>query len=113
MRLYQPTTQTALLNWLSDMLRENPEPKREVELWRVRKGERELTCIAVYQAYGIDVRLMEGDGFRRTILVNDAAVCNAVSDEWMRKLVRLDGRPDALSVLCEGLAPTFTAPVRF
>jgi len=46
-----------------------------------------LTGIAVYQACGIDVRLMEGDGFRRTRLVRDAGECTALSDEWKTKLI--------------------------
>lgn len=71
----------------SDLLRENPHPEREVELWKVKKGERELTCIAVYQAYGIDVRLMEGDGFRRTRLVRDSRGCTTLSDEWKTRLI--------------------------
>jgi hypothetical protein len=29
---------------------------REVELWRVAKGDRELRCLAVYMPTGIDMR---------------------------------------------------------
>jgi hypothetical protein len=67
-----------LLGWLKDVVNEKPNPTREVELWRVRKGDRELLCIAVYLSTGIDVRLMEADGFRRTRLVRDAVECGAV-----------------------------------
>jgi hypothetical protein len=42
------------------------DPKREVELSRVRKGERELRCLAVYLPSGSDVQLIEGRDFRRT-----------------------------------------------
>jgi hypothetical protein len=76
-----------LLGLLSERLREQSSPKREVELWKVRKGERELTCIGVYLSAGIDIRLMEADGFRRTRLVRDARECTALSDEWKQKLV--------------------------
>ena len=64
-------TQRALLGWLADVTRQKPAA-REVELWRVRKGERELRCVAVYLPTGIDLRLLERDGFRRTELVRDA-----------------------------------------
>lgn len=87
MREYEPTTQEMLLNWLRDVVNEKPNPTREVELWRVRKGDRELACLAVYLPTGIDVRLMEGDGFRRTQLVRDAGECTALSDDWKLKLV--------------------------
>lgn len=59
---------------------------REVELWRVRKEEWELRCVAVYLPSGIDVRLMEGDDFRRTRHVRDAIECTALSDQWKQKL---------------------------
>ena len=69
MREYNVTTQIALLDWLSDVKREKPNPTREVELWKVKKSDRELICIAVYLSNGIDVRLMEADRLRCTQLV--------------------------------------------
>jgi hypothetical protein len=44
-------------------------------------------CLAVYLPIGIDLRLMEGEDFRRTRLVRDAIDCTTVSHEWKRKLV--------------------------
>lgn len=60
MREYEPTAQGMLLGWLKDVVNEKPNPTREVQLWRVKKGERELRCFAVYLPTGIDVRLMRG-----------------------------------------------------
>ena len=39
---------------------------QETELWRMRKGERELQCVAVYLTTGIDLRLLEAGEIRRT-----------------------------------------------
>jgi len=69
LREYNDTTQMMLLGWINDVVNEKQNPKRKVELWRVRKDQRELRCVAVYLPSGILVRLME-----------------AVSDEWQRKL---------------------------
>jgi hypothetical protein len=79
------TTQQALLGWLADVTRQKPAA-REVELWRVRKGERELRCVAVYLPTGIDLRLLEGDGFRRTELVPDAPALHRRVADWKRRL---------------------------
>ena len=68
-------------------MHEQPNPTNEIELWRVRKGERELRCVALYLPIGIDVRLFEGADFRRTQLVRDAIESMAVSDGWKRKLL--------------------------
>jgi len=56
MREYNTTTQAMLLGWLNDVVNEKPDPKREVELWRVWKDQRELRCVAIYLPSGIDVR---------------------------------------------------------
>ena len=87
MREWSPAAQIGLLGWLEDAVREHPNPISEVELWRVRKGDRELHCLAVYLPSGIDVRLMEGDNFRRTQLVRDAPATEIVSKEWNAKLM--------------------------
>lgn len=44
-------------------------------------------CVAVYLPTGIDVRLMEGDHFRRTRLARDAREADTVSDEWLAALI--------------------------
>ena len=64
MREWSPEAQSAMLKWLRDVAHEQPNPTTEIELWRVRKGERELRCVAVYIATGIDLRLFEGADFR-------------------------------------------------
>ena len=69
MREWSAAAQGAMLKWLTDVTDEHPNPTNQIELWRVRKGERELRCQAHYLPVGIDVRLMEGADFRRTQLV--------------------------------------------
>jgi hypothetical protein len=77
----------AILGWLAEATGQKPAA-REVALWRVRKGERELRCVAVYLSTGIDLRLMEGDDFRRTTLCSDTPTLTAGADDWLRKLAQ-------------------------
>jgi hypothetical protein len=49
MREWRPDAQMAMLKWLGDVTDEQPNPTNEIELWPVRKGERELTCITWYR----------------------------------------------------------------
>jgi hypothetical protein len=86
MREWSPDAQVAMLKWLGDVTQEHPNPVNQVELWRVRKGERELRCLAVYLPTGIDVRLFEGDDFRRTQLVRDSCEVDALADKWRTAL---------------------------
>ena len=51
----------------------------EVELWVVRKGERELRCVVCYLPTGLDLRLMKGDDFHRTELHRDADAASSSS----------------------------------
>jgi hypothetical protein len=76
-----------LLDHLACLYRDQPSPQREVELWRVRKDQRELRCVAIYLPVGIDVRLMERDGFRRTRLVRDSIETETVSHQWRTALL--------------------------
>ena len=71
MREWSLGAKVGLLGWL-DSITSQEEPKTGHDLWRVRKGARELVCVAVYLPIGIDMRLLEADGFRRTRLVRDA-----------------------------------------
>ena len=64
-------------------------PVREIELWCVQKGERELHCVAVYMPTGIDLRLMEAHEFRRRQLCADAPTLHAVSADWHDKLAQI------------------------
>jgi hypothetical protein len=50
------------------------------------KASRELRCIARYLPTGIDVRLMEGEDFRRTQLLKDGPSVEARAEEWRMKL---------------------------
>jgi hypothetical protein len=85
MREWSPAAQNGLLLHLASSV-EQDGTAQTVELWRVRKGERELRCDARYLPNGIDMRLFEGDDFRRTQLVKDAIASTAVSEEWKQKL---------------------------
>jgi hypothetical protein len=87
MREWNAAAQIAMLKWLSDVTQEHPNPTNEIEQWRVRKNDRELHCLTVYVPIGIDVRLMEGEGFRRTHLCKDAPEAHALSDKWRAALV--------------------------
>jgi hypothetical protein len=58
----------------------------EIELWRVVKDGRELRCIALYLPTGIDLRLIEGEDFRRTQLLKDGPSVEAKAEEWRMKL---------------------------
>lgn len=87
MREWSPDAQIAMLKRLSDVTEEHPNLTNEIELWRVRKGERELRCLAVYLPTGIDVRLFEAVDFRRTQLVRDSPELTALSDTWKVALI--------------------------
>ena len=76
--------QRALLLHLADS---KPIAPAVTELWRVAKGNRELRCVVQYLASGIDLRLMEGDGFRRTQLCRNAPAVQALSREWRDALI--------------------------
>ena len=60
MRQWTVPAQHALLTHLASML-DQKETAAPFELWHVRKGERQLRCVAVYLPTGIDLRLLEGD----------------------------------------------------
>jgi hypothetical protein len=87
MREWSAAAQLAMLKWLNDVVHEQPSPTTEVELWRVRKGDRELRCVAMYLPSGIDLRLFERDDFRRTQLVRDSPELTALSDRWRTALL--------------------------
>ncbi len=39
-------------------------------------------CVAVYLSHGVDLRLYEGDDFRRTELIKDPALVEAHAEKW-------------------------------
>lgn len=80
-----PAAQEAILRWLADVTTQKPAV-REIELWRVRKGARELRCVSVSLPTGINLRLFEDDEFRRTQLLRDAPAVHAGASEWKQRL---------------------------
>jgi hypothetical protein len=86
MREWSAAAQEAMLKWLSDVTQERLNPTNRVELWRVCKVGRELTCVVMYLSTGVDVRLMEGNDFRRTKLVRDGPEAEALAKVWKTKL---------------------------
>jgi hypothetical protein len=60
--------------------------QRDIELWRVTKNSPELRWIAVYLPTGIDLRLMQGEEFRRTQLLRDGPAAQELAEEWRLKL---------------------------
>ncbi len=92
MREWSGGAQIGMLKWLTDVTDEKP-PVSQIELWRVRKNEREVSCVAVYIPTGIDLRLMEGNDFRRTRLVRDSREVEAAAQTWLGKLLANGWRP--------------------
>jgi hypothetical protein len=86
-RGHSPAAQEAILGWLADVTAQKPAV-REIELWRVQKGPRELRCVTVYLPAGIDLRLFEGEDFRRTELLRDAPSVRFRASEWREMLGR-------------------------
>lgn len=70
----------------SSTFKEAQAPAREVELWRLRKGDRELRCIACHLPSGIDLRLLEGEEFRRSELFQEAPQLEKCAQLWRGKL---------------------------
>ena len=83
---WSPAAQLAAVGHLAMMVDQRAS-MTSVELWRVRKGERELRCVAVYLPTGIDVRLLERDGFR-TQLVKDAPGVEELAGKWREALIQ-------------------------
>ena len=79
----EPAAKDGILKWLESATKEKPEAAvEEVELWRVTKDMRELRCVVRYLPHGLDLRLMQGDEFRRTELLKDAAATETRAAEW-------------------------------
>jgi hypothetical protein len=80
-------TVRAIIGWLAAVSGEK-RAARETALWQVRKGARELRCVAVSVPTGIDLRLIEGDDFRRTALCADASALTAGATDWLNRLLQ-------------------------
>ena len=81
MREWSPAAQKATLSWLANIKAQVP-PSAEVEIWTMKKGDRELRCVVRYLPSGLDLRLMQGRDFRRTELHRDANAASARATEW-------------------------------
>ena len=81
-----PAAQESALRWLATCVATG-SAQREIELWKVVKTGRELRCVARYLPAGIDLRLMQGQEFRRTELHRDADAATAKAAEWKAALL--------------------------
>jgi hypothetical protein len=88
MREWSEAGQHGLLLHLANCFHQLDTNKTE-ELWRVHKRDRELVCMAVYLASGIDIWLLEGTDFRRTQLCRDAPAATALANQWKAKLLEV------------------------
>jgi hypothetical protein len=84
MREYNAPTRSAMLRHLAkaESLRPGAE---QVALWTLTKGNRVLTCVAVYLPNGVDVRALEDGDMRKTQLVKDGPHAEALAQEWLAK----------------------------
>ena len=85
MRDWSPAAREDTLKWLESATKEKPAVT-ELELWTVTKGTRTLRCVARYLPLGIDLRLMEGDDFRRTELHKDGDLAKVRATGWRQAL---------------------------
>lgn len=81
MREWSTTAQHFLLLHLASRVQQGMTANA-IDLWHARKGDRELRLAVVYLPHGIDVRLLEADGFRRTQLCRDAPAVDALAAQW-------------------------------
>jgi hypothetical protein len=86
-RDWNATTRRAMLAVLEEGVRAGKASK-EVELWRMQKGARQVTCVAVYVATGVDLRLLPAGEMLRTELFRDAPHLQARARQWRELLVK-------------------------
>ncbi len=86
-REWNAATRRAMLAVLDEGVRAGKSAK-EVELWRMQKGERELCCMAAYLPTGIDLRLLEVGDMLRTELFQDGLRVQARSRAWRTALAK-------------------------
>lgn len=87
MRGYNVLARSALLRHLARPSRSGQARSRS--LWTLTKGDRVLTCVAVYLPNGVDVRALEGGDMRRTQLVPDGPQAEALAQAWWEKAERV------------------------
>lgn len=84
MREYNYETRRAILRHVAKA--ESLRPGRsQVELWVWSKGDRKLTCVAVYLPNGVDVRALESGDMRKTQLVKTGPEAEALAQQWRYK----------------------------
>jgi hypothetical protein len=83
MREWSVGAQRTLLDHLTSMIDQKADSDL-FELWRVRKPSVEHNLPT-----GIDVRLLEGDAFRRTQLCKIAPEVEKLSDQWLKSLLEV------------------------
>jgi len=82
-----PGPRQRLMTHLAESVAADPAAVAVSELWRLTKGDRLLRCVVQYLPSGIDLRLMEGSGFRRTQLCSDVPGVEHLSHEWRQDLL--------------------------
>jgi hypothetical protein len=82
---WTPAQREAVLGFLATA-NDRPSVPPNIELWRVRKAERELSCVAVNFPHGVDLRLMEGAEFLRTSLFQDEPTLVVQAAKWLGEL---------------------------
>jgi hypothetical protein len=86
-RSWNSATRRAYLASLDVSLIEKRTDK-QVELWRMQKGTREVQCIAVYTPVGADLRLLEKGDWLRTELIREPFVADARAKQWREALMQ-------------------------
>lgn len=86
---YSPATVQALLRHLDANLDTEAAQSVRSKLWTATLRGRSLECVAVYLPSGIDVRLLEGEDFRRTQLTRTAPEAANCADRWRSELQRV------------------------
>jgi len=94
MREWSTGAQDALLLHLASSI-DQTVPAAVSELWQVTKGNRRLRCVVHYLSSGLDLRLLEGQGFRQTQLCKDAREAELLSQSWRTKLLEGGWEPGA------------------
>jgi hypothetical protein len=84
MREWTTPAKAAILRHLAKAESLRPGAKH-VELWRLKKGDRELLFFAVYLPVGVDLRVLEAGDMRKTQLVQDGPHAEALAAEWRAK----------------------------
>ena len=82
--------------------------KAQREIEPVVNDSRELRCIALIPADGIDLRFMQGEDFRRTQLLRDGPAVEGFAEDWHAKLREWAG-DGSYAWLCSVCAASFRA----